>query len=155
MIGEHRGLALYTLGQRSGLGLGGRAGAAAAPWYVAAKDAERNALVVVQDQLHPLLMSDAFEVEQLRWLSAPPAPGGEFECAVKTRYRQGDLACCVQPGAEGHVRVLLRRPARAVTPGQYAVFYRDECCLGGGVIARRRDSRAAAAPDMLAYAYNS
>ncbi len=155
VIGEHRGLALYTLGQRSGLGLGGRAGAAAAPWYVAAKDLGRNALTVVQDQLHPLLMSDAFEVEQVHWLGAPPALGGEFECAVKTRYRQGDLACRVQPGAEGQVRVLLRRPARAVTPGQYAVFYHDECCLGGGVIVRRCDSRAAAAPGPRADSHHS
>ncbi len=155
VLGEHRGLALYTLGQRSGLGLGGRAGAAAAPWYVAAKDLGRNALIVVQEQLHPLLMCDAFEVEQVRWLSTPPAPGGEFECAVKTRYRQSDLACRVQPGGEGQLRVLLHRPARAVTPGQYAVFYHDERCLGGGVIARRCDSRAPAAPGLRAYSHNS
>ncbi len=155
VIGEHRGLALYTLGQRSGLRLGGRAGAAAAPWYVAAKDLGRNALTVVQDQLHPLLMCDAFEVEQVHWLGAAPALGGEFECAVKTRYRQSDLACRVQPGAEGQVRVLLRRPARAVTPGQYAVFYHDECCLGGGVIVRRCDSRAAAAPGPRADSHHS
>src|SRR5271165_5623670 len=68
VIGEHRGLALFTLGQRSGLHVGGRADAAAAPWYVAAKDASRNALIVVQDPEHPLLMSDAFEVEEPHWL---------------------------------------------------------------------------------------
>ena len=62
VLGEHRGLALYTLGQRSGLGIGGRAGAAAAPWYVADKDMARNALIVVQDQDHPLLLSDSFDV---------------------------------------------------------------------------------------------
>src|SRR5450631_1349279 len=89
VLGEHRGLALYTLGQRSGLKLGGRAGAAAAPWYVAAKDAARNALIVVQDQGHPLLMSDGFEVEAMRWLSAETPP----DIAVKTRYRQADLPC--------------------------------------------------------------
>ena len=65
-----RGLALYTLGQRSGLGIGGRAGAAAAPWYVGDKDAARNALIVVQDQDHPLLLSDAFDVEQMHWIGA-------------------------------------------------------------------------------------
>jgi tRNA-uridine 2-sulfurtransferase len=154
VIGEHRGLALYTLGQRSGLRVGGRAGAAAAPWYVAAKDTRRNALIVVQHQDHPLLMSDAFEVEQARWLTSPQALGVEsngtdFDCAVKTRYRQDDLACRVRPGADGHLLVTLRDPARAVTPGQYAVFYRDELCLGGGVIARRSNSRESA------FTYNS
>jgi tRNA-specific 2-thiouridylase len=142
ILGEHRGLALYTLGQRSGLGLGGRAGAAAAPWYVADKDPQRNALIVVQDQDHPLLLSDAFDVEQMRWLNFD-AGGEPLECAVKTRYRQNDLSCTVGLQASEHAseapiwRVHLAEPARAVTPGQYAVFYRDTRCLGGGVIARR------------------
>ena len=76
VIGEHRGLSFYTIGQRSGLRVGGRAGSAPAPWYVAAKDLERNALIVVQDHDHPLLMSAAFEVEELHWLAgaAPPEP---------------------------------------------------------------------------------
>jgi tRNA-specific 2-thiouridylase len=134
-LGEHRGLALYTLGQRSGLGLGGRAGAAEAPWYVAAKDIARNALIVVQDHDHPLLMSDSFIVEDLHWLVAPE--GAELECAVKTRYRQSDLPCRLRPEKEGCWHVTLSEPARAVTPGQYAVFYLDDLCLGGGVIAER------------------
>src|SRR4029077_2663893 len=70
VLAEHRGLALYTLGQRSGIGIGGRTGAAAAPWYVADKDTERNALIVVQDQDHPLLLSDAFDVERMHWLNS-------------------------------------------------------------------------------------
>lgn len=146
LIGEHRGLALYTLGQRSGLRVGGRADAAAAPWYVAAKDASRNALIVVQDPEHPLLMSDIFEVEEARWLNSRQAPTGEFECTVKTRYRQADIACRVRllPGAR--LQVTLRHPARAVTPGQYAVFYEEAVCLGGGVIAGRANSGAAEAP---------
>jgi len=138
-LGEHRGLAFYTLGQRSGLGVGGKSGAADAPWYVAGKDASRNALIVVQDHEHPLLMSDGFDVEELHWL-APPA-AAQFECAVKTRYRQGDLACRVLVRADDErARVALRRPARAVTPGQYAVFYDGDVCLGGGVIAARHNS---------------
>ncbi len=155
LIGEHRGLALYTLGQRSGLGVGGRAGAAAAPWYVADKDFARNALIVVQDQDHPLLLSHAFDVEHMHWLDCAGATdGGPIECAVKTRYRQGDLDCSVQStdGARDPVwRVALRKPARAVTPGQYAVFYRGELCLGGGVIARRFNSRAPPAGRGITY----
>ncbi|HEX9404681.1 MAG TPA: tRNA 2-thiouridine(34) synthase MnmA [Steroidobacteraceae bacterium] len=153
VLGEHRGLALYTLGQRSGLGLGGRAGTAAAPWYVADKDAERNALIVVQDQDHPLLMSDAFDVEQMHWLKSGDVTGHPVECMVKTRYRQSDLGCTVRlvaapDAAVGNVvadsnwRVTLSAPARAVTPGQYAVFYNGARCLGGGVIAQRFNSAA-------------
>ncbi len=141
-LGEHRGLAFYTLGQRSGLGVGGKSGAADAPWYVADKDASRNALIVVQNHEHPLLMSDEFDIEEVRWL-APPARAA-FDCAVKTRYRQGDLACRVLLRAGGRAQVGLRRPARAVTPGQYAVFYDGDVCLGGGVIAARRNSSSAA-----------
>ena len=158
ILGEHRGLALYTLGQRSGLGLGGRAGAAAAPWYVADKDTQRNVLIVVQDQDHPLLLSDAFDVEQMRWLNFD-AGGEPLECVVKTRYRQNDLRCTVgllasQQGSAAPIwRVNLAEPARAVTPGQYAVFYQGTRCLGGGVIARRFNSRAA--PGALGITYNS
>jgi tRNA-uridine 2-sulfurtransferase len=158
ILGEHRGLALYTLGQRSGLGLGGRAGAAAAPWYVADKDTQRNVLIVVQDQDHPLLLSDAFDVEQMRWLNFE-AGGQPLECMVKTRYRQNDLRCTVgllasQQGSAAPIwRVNLAEPARAVTPGQYAVFYQGTRCLGGGVIARRFNSRAA--PGARGITYNS
>jgi tRNA-uridine 2-sulfurtransferase len=161
VIGEHRGLALYTLGQRSGLGIGGRSGAAAAPWYVADKQPERNALIAVQDHDHPLLMSDAFDVEELHWLDEATAGVGsaEFDCAVKTRYRQSDLPCRVQArGASAHV--ILRGAARAVTPGQYAVFYDGDECLGGGVIARRYNTArttwpGAAAPDAGGIAYTA
>jgi tRNA-specific 2-thiouridylase len=111
---------------------------------------------VVQDQGHPLLMSDGFEVEEMRWLSTE-AP---VECAVKTRYRQADLPCRVERTSSDHWRVTLREPARAVTPGQYAVFYRDELCLGGGVIAERFNSHAATAraalpPARPEFTYNS
>jgi len=154
ILGEHRGLALFTLGQRSGLGIGGRAGTAAAPWYVADKDTRRNALIVVQDQDHPLLLSDTFDVEQMRWLNFDAGAAGQpLECAVKTRYRQNDLRCTVeQPAGQPVWRVNLAEPARAVTPGQYAVFYRDTHCLGGGVIARRFNSRAPGAREIT---YNS
>src|SRR5882672_10342760 len=159
VLGEHRGLALYTLGQRSGLGVGGRAGSAAAPWYVADKDTDRNALIVVQDQDHPLLLSDAFDVQQMHWLNSGDAAGiaQPIECAVKTRYRQSDLRCAVglpaarDIAADPEWRVTLSEPARAVTPGQYAVFYSGARCLGGGVIARRFNSRLGAVARGITY----
>jgi tRNA-specific 2-thiouridylase len=141
VIGTHRGLAVYTLGQRSGIRIGGRAGAAAAPWYVAGKDQRRNALIVVQDPGHPWLMSDGFEVEDIHWLGGA-APAKPAVLTVKTRYRQVDLPC--ELAAEAHVlHVTLSSPARAVTPGQYAVFYDGDRCLGGGVIARPHNSKLA------------
>ena len=151
VIGRHRGLAFYTLGQRGGLGLGGRADSKPAPWYVAAKDAARRALIVVQSPDHPLLLSGAFEVRDAHWLVAPPA-AGEFGCAVKTRYRQRDLKCRVALQSDGRLWVRLEAPARAVTPGQYAVFYDGDICLGGGVIWRR--DAPARAPEARGNAYN-
>jgi tRNA-uridine 2-sulfurtransferase len=154
VIGEHRGLALYTLGQRSGMGLGGRADAAAAPWYVAEKDVARNTLVVVQHQDHPLLLSDQFRVEAMHWIDAAEGSAMQpIECAVKTRYRQRDLQCSVRAGDNGAWHVALRDPARAVTPGQYAVFYAADRCLGGGIIAQRWNSLSVrSAPEIT---YNS
>jgi tRNA-specific 2-thiouridylase len=136
VIGEHRGLFLYTLGQRSGIKVGGLAGAAAAPWYVADKVAARNALIVVQDQDHPLLLSDRFAVDDMHWLNPGDADGLRYDCAVKTRYRQADIGCRLTRTATGWC-VDLEQPVRAVTPGQYAVFYAVDRCLGGGVIAHR------------------
>ena len=150
VLGEHAGLALYTLGQRSGLKIGGRAGAAAAPWYVADKIMARNALIVVQDQNHPLLLSDSFNVEQMHWIN-PDDAGAQGACAVKTRYRQNDLACVLRASGDDGWYVELDRPARAVTPGQYAVFYRGERCLGGGIIASRFNSELAPAAGGITY----
>src|ERR1700723_2870160 len=98
VVGEHRGLALYTLGQRSGLRVGGRAGAASAPWYVAGKIMARNAPTVVPNQNHPRLLSDAFDVEQMHWINPADADDLQADCMVKTRYRQGDLPCSIRAG---------------------------------------------------------
>jgi tRNA-specific 2-thiouridylase len=131
-LGSHRGLAFYTLGQREGLLIGGRRGHAEQPWYVAAKDAKRNALVVVQGHDHPLLSSTALDTGPLHWLGEPPA--SPLNCAVKVRYRQADQRAVLQLHADGTARIEFDQPQRAVTPGQYAVIYEGNRCLGGAVI---------------------
>ena len=139
-IGEHAGLMYYTLGQRSGLGLGGRAGAREAPWYVAAKDVARNVLVVVQDPGHPLLTSRGLAASAVHWIAGAP-PAGRFRCSVQVRYRQPPQGCEVEIAADGAVEAAFDAPQRAVTPGQYAVFYDGGTCLGGGVIVAARGCR--------------
>ncbi len=131
-LGEHRGLSFYTLGQRAGLNIGGRPGRPELPWYVAAKDPARNALIVVQGQDHPLLLSAALTTGPLHWLSRPRAE--PFACTVKVRYRQADQRARLEPLTDRAARIVFERPQRAVTPGQYAVVYEGERCLGGGVI---------------------
>jgi tRNA-specific 2-thiouridylase len=131
-LGTHRGLAFYTLGQRGGLGLGGQPGRPEEPWYVAAKDAARNALIVVQGHDHPLLASTALTTGSWHWLG--PAPAGALRCTVKVRYRQADQRALLTPLQRGTVHLEFAEPQRAVTPGQYAVAYDGTRCLGGGVI---------------------
>lgn len=133
-LGTHRGLMYYTLGQRQGLEVGGVRGAAEAPWYVAAKDLPRNVLVVVQQHDHPLLMTREVVTEPANWIAGMP-PGARFDCTVKLRYRQEDQPCVVTVATDGSCHVSLREPQRAVTPGQSAVFYDGESCLGGAVIS--------------------
>jgi tRNA-specific 2-thiouridylase len=145
-LGTHEGLAFYTIGQRGGLHIGGRAGRPAMPWYVAAKDAARNTLVVVQGHDHPLLSSPALTTGAWHWLA--PARRESVRCAVKVRYRQSEQAALLEPRADGTVRIMFHEPQRAVTPGQYAVAYEGERCLGGAVIesvAPVLHARAAAA----------
>jgi tRNA-uridine 2-sulfurtransferase len=136
-LGMHVGLSFYTLGQRQGLGIGGVKGRADAdgehaPWFVARKDLERNALVVVQGHGHPALQSSVLTADDMSWVAgAPPAPG---RYAAKTRYRQADAACALSL-QDGALTLDFDAPQWAVTPGQSAVLYDGEVCLGGGVIA--------------------
>ncbi|HUJ00287.1 MAG TPA: tRNA 2-thiouridine(34) synthase MnmA [Usitatibacter sp.] len=133
-LGEHEGLMYYTLGQRQGLGIGGRRDARAEPWYVAGKDLATNTLVVVQGHDHPLLQRRRLHAQEASWIAGePPAPNGAL--AAKTRYRQADAACALHV-AEGEAFDLdFAAPQWAVTPGQSAVVYRGDLCLGGGIIA--------------------
>jgi tRNA-uridine 2-sulfurtransferase len=128
-VGEHIGLAFYTIGQRKGIGLGG----AGEPWYVAQKRMDANELVVVQGHDHPLLMRSSLRGLDASWVLEAPVPGSTH--AAKTRYRQADAACTVATIAASEVGVDFPRPQRAVTPGQSVVLYDGEVCLGGAVIA--------------------
>ncbi len=132
VVGRHQGLMYYTLGQRHGLGIGGLAGGPEAAWYVAGKDLARNRLIVVQGRDHPLLFSSGSRTGPVHWISAAP-DGRRLRCSVKTRYRQTDQTCDVELDADG-AYVNFESPQRAITPGQFAVFYADEECLGGAVI---------------------
>ncbi|NND37390.1 MAG: tRNA 2-thiouridine(34) synthase MnmA [Gammaproteobacteria bacterium] len=138
VVGRHHGLAYYTLGQRQGLGIGGLADGSDEPWFVAAKEQRRNVLVVVQGRDHPLLWSTGLIANNAHWINGQPAElavGSKLRCCVKTRYRQADIDCTVGASADG-IEVRFDEPQWAVTPGQYAVFYRGDECLGGGPIAR-------------------
>jgi len=128
-VGEHIGLAFYTIGQRRGIGLGG----AGAPWYVADKRMATNELVVVQGHDHPLLMRSALRGLEASWILGPPAAGARH--AAKTRYRQADCACTLARVGGEEIAVEFPQPQRAVTPGQSVVLYDGEVCLGGAVIA--------------------
>lgn len=133
VIGEHEGLMYHTLGQRKGLYIGGMKEFGEEPWYVVDKDVARNVLIVGQGAEHPRLYSKGLIANQLHWVhrKGPDAP---FRCTVKTRYRQTDIDCVVTPKSDGTVTVEFDQPQKAVTPGQSAVFYLGDECLGGGII---------------------
>ena len=133
LIGEHQGVMYYTLGQRNGLGIGGRHGASGAAWYVVGKDVPANVLYVAQGGENHWLYSQRLQTEAPNWV-AGAAPAAHFRCTARTRYRQLDQACVVNVHGDG-LEVRFDEPQRAVTPGQSVVFYDDEVCLGGAVIA--------------------
>ena len=148
-LGEHVGLSFYTLGQRKGIGIGGvkddprrPGGNEHAPWFVARKDMARNVLYVVQGHEHPWLHASTLRAGDAHWISGhAPAPGA---LSAKTRYRQADAACVLRwPPPEGpsslHFELRFGEPQWAITPGQYAVLYDGEVCLGGGVIEAALD----------------
>jgi tRNA-uridine 2-sulfurtransferase len=132
VVGEHIGLAFYTIGQRKGVGIGGLKGVEGGAWYVAGKDLEKNELVVVQGHDHPLLLRERLSAQDLAWVSGR-APDALAQYAAKTRYRQADAECRIGAAEDG-LDVEFAAPQWAVTPGQSVVLYRGEVCLGGGVI---------------------
>ncbi|QDJ13559.1 tRNA 2-thiouridine(34) synthase MnmA [Mergibacter septicus] len=133
IIGQHDGLMYYTLGQRKGLKIGGLKNAGDEAWYVVDKHLQLNELIVAQGHNHPRLFSKGLIAEQLHWVDRTVLSEPLF-CTVKTRYRQQDVACKVIPLDQETLEVHFEQPQIAVTPGQSAVFYLNEVCLGGGII---------------------
>ncbi|AIR86630.1 tRNA 2-thiouridylase [Pantoea sp. BL1] len=136
IVGEHQGLMYHTLGQRKGLGIGGRKESNDDPWYVVDKDVARNRLVVAQGAEHPRLMSVGLIAQQLDWVDRQTMTA-PLRCTVKTRYRQTDIPCEIIPLDSNRIEVRFDEPVAAVTPGQSAVFYLGDVCLGGGIIEQR------------------
>ncbi|NDA30853.1 MAG: tRNA 2-thiouridine(34) synthase MnmA [Betaproteobacteria bacterium] len=149
LVGRHQGLAFYTLGQRKGLGIGGvrEPGATSQalhqPWFVARKDMANNTLWVVQGHDHPWLMSEQLKAGQLSWVRQAPEAAAKAPTAIaptplsaKTRYRQADapIAALSLSASASEILVRFEQAQWAVTPGQSAVIYQGEACLGGGVI---------------------
>ncbi len=132
-LGNHQGLMYYTLGQRQGLGIGGRKNSAEAPWFVVAKDLQRNVLIAAQGHNHPRLMSGGVLATQLHWVSGK-APQFPLSCEARLRHRQSLQGCEVLLRPGDTCKVAFDEPQRAATPGQSIVFYRDGDCLGGGII---------------------
>jgi tRNA-uridine 2-sulfurtransferase len=131
------GLSFYTLGQRKGIGIGGQKESSGEPWFVARKDLTANALYVVQGHGHPWLLSKQLDADSITWVAgaSPKSETGQASLAAKTRYRQLDSTCTLAEVSEVAFSLQFDEPQWAVTPGQSAVLYQGEVCLGGGLIA--------------------
>ncbi|MGH8427810.1 MAG: tRNA 2-thiouridine(34) synthase MnmA [Gammaproteobacteria bacterium] len=149
VLGKHRGLHFHTLGQRGGLGIGGRHGALEAPWYVVDKDFARKTLVVAQDADHPRGLAIALEADRLHWIAGAPPPV-PATVQIRVRHRQNPVGATLER-ADETLRLRFDSPVRAVTPGQYAVVYAGDVCLGGGRILSRH-SLAKELPETLSAA---
>ncbi len=133
-IGTHQCLMYYTLGQRQGLGIGGRNDRREEPWYVVGKNLDDNILVVAQGE-HEMLFSDWLIASDASWIGRPPKGLDEgLRCKAKVRYRQADQDCVVRAVAEDRLEVRFDKHQKAVAPGQFVVFYEANRCLGGAVI---------------------
>ncbi len=136
VVGQHQGLAFYTLGQRQGLGIGGGKEGTGEPWFVAGKDMANNRLIVVQGHDHPALLQPSLGAIDLHWISGR-APDTARGYGAKIRYRQHDAACRIAALDGDRASFAFDEPQWAVTPGQSVVVYDGAVCLGGGVIENR------------------
>jgi len=133
-LGEHMGLAFFTLGQRKGIGLGGSQDGTGDAWYVARKDVSSNTLYVAQGHDHPWLLSERLAAIDASWIAGHEPPLGQY--SAKTRYRQEDALCAITAERDNSFELQFKAAQWAVTPGQSAVLYQGDVCLGGGIIVR-------------------
>lgn len=133
-LGTHDGLMFYTIGQRQGLGIGGRKNTHDEPWYVVDKDLSNNILYVAQGSQHPMLYAQGLICGPIHWLIPFTDAQLPLTCYAKTRYRQHDQACMISPADNQQHYIMFSSPQRAITPGQYVVFYDKNQCLGGATI---------------------
>ena len=149
VVGEHVGLSFYTLGQRKGIGVGGMREGSGEPWFVARKDLASNTLWIVQGHGHPWLRTYGLHADDASWIAghapARPVEGARF--GAKTRYRQQDAECDLRVAGDGSFDLEFDEAQWAATPGQSAVLYDGEACLGGGVILSTRNAKAAVAAE--------
>ena len=131
VIGQHEGIHYYTLGQRRGLGIGGIHGKHEKPWYIVDKDVENNILLVAQSPNHPRLLSQTLLASEIHWISGRTP---KSECSAKIRHRQPAQNCLIEMQQNDRCKVSFKHPQKAVTPGQFIVFYDQDTCLGGGII---------------------
>ena len=131
-VGEHVGLAFYTLGQRKGIGMGGSKDGTGDPWFVAKKDIQTNTLYIVQGHEHPWLLNPLLNASQISWTSDLAPDLGSY--SAKTRYRQVDAPCQLSALTQDLLTLNFDEAQWAVTPGQSAVIYSGDRCLGGGII---------------------
>ena len=131
VVGKHDGLMYYTLGQRRGLGIGGCGDGRS--WFVVDKDLSRNELIVVQGEDHPLLYSRKAVCDEITWVAEEPEKDKPFRCTCKYRYRQHDQEVEAL-WTDNELLLTATEPQRAVTPGQSAVLYLGERCIGGGIV---------------------
>ncbi|BAH83210.1 tRNA 2-thiouridine(34) synthase MnmA [Candidatus Ishikawella capsulata] len=137
IIGQHEGIMYYTIGQRRGLCIGGiKNNPNSNPWYVVDKDVIYNRLIVTQDSNDSHLMSNGVIAHKIHWIDGRRLTK-DIYCSLKTRYQETDTLCKISPINEDTIAVYFNEPIRAVTPGQSAVFYVGEICIGGGIIKNR------------------
>lgn len=129
VVGHHDGAYYYTIGQRKGLGIGGAGDA----WFVSAKDIKTQEVTVVQGIDHPSLLSLELSATDLSFVGEQPTL--PYRCSAKIRYRQNDAPCTIERIENGRAFIRFDTPQRAITPRQAIVFYQNEVCLGGGLIA--------------------